>query len=213
MKKILLLLIASIITGCSSVDRQVFKARQVFDKYPNEAAKYCGDKFPPADSTVSIKIDTIKGVEINYRPALVSLELLLDSAKEVLSQKQAKLTNLDGQLNFARMQLGKANSLINNLLAQINSIQANYNPCGVDTIKDIFIKTRINTAKIIALTNQVAKDGQDKEKLQNTLTIENIKSLHRLYWIIGLCLFIVVYFGVKIYKFLTGGAIVSSFLH
>ncbi|HEY2583052.1 MAG TPA: hypothetical protein VGI43_14660 [Mucilaginibacter sp.] len=213
MKKILLLLIASIITGCSSVDRQVFKARQIFDKYPNEAAKYCGDKFPPADSTVSIKTDTIKGVEINYRSAFVGLELLLDSAKEVLSQKQNKLTDLGGQLSFARMQLGKANSLISNLTAQVNSIQANYKPCWVDTIKNTFIKTRANTAKIIALTNQVTKDSQDKGNLQSKLNDENAKSLHRLYWIIGLCLFIAVYFGVKAYKFLTGGTIVSSFLH
>ncbi|HEY4326152.1 MAG TPA: hypothetical protein VGN20_19350 [Mucilaginibacter sp.] len=213
MKKILLSLTVCIAAGCSSADKEVFKARQIFDKYPNEAAKYCGDKFPVADSTISTKTDTIKGAVINYRPALVDLELLLDSAKDVLNQKQEKLTDLNGQFNFAKMQLGKANDLINILSGQIDGIQTSYKPCGVDTIKNTVIKTRDNTARISALTTQIMMDGRDKENMQNTLKNESTKSSHRLYWIIGLTIFVIVYFGIKVYKFLTGGTIVSSFLH
>jgi len=202
-----------IITGCSSVNRQIFRARQVFDKYPNEAAKYCGDKFPVADSTISIKSDTVKGTEVDYRPALVNLETLLDSAKQVLDQKQDKLTGLALQLSFAKAQLIKANGFITNLSEQINSIKAGYKPCGVDTIKNTFTKIRANTAKIEALTGQLVLDGQEKQKLQKVLQLENTASLHRLYWIVGLCLLIAVYLGINIYKFISGGTIISGIFH
>jgi hypothetical protein len=213
MKKYLLLLVVCIITGCSSVDRQVFKARQIFDKYPNEAAKYCGDKFPVADSTISVKSDTARGKEVNYKPALTNLEMLLDSAKEIVDQKQYKITDLVGQLNFTKGQLNKANNFINSLSVQLSGIKAIYNPCGVDTIKTTFTKIRTNTAKVIALTTQIADDGQDKEKLQKALQDENTKSIHRLYWIIALCLLIAIYLGAKIYGFFSGGGIVSSVFH
>lgn len=36
---------ATCLTGCVSVDKQILKARKVFDQYPNEAAKYCGESF------------------------------------------------------------------------------------------------------------------------------------------------------------------------
>src|ERR1700731_483043 len=115
MRKLLFLLIIGTVAGCSSVNRKVFKARQIFDEYPNEAAKYCGDKFPVADSIITTRSDTTKGKEVNYKPALMNLELLLDSAKEILNQKQYKITDLAEQLNFTKGQLSKANTLINNL--------------------------------------------------------------------------------------------------
>jgi hypothetical protein len=213
MRKLLFLFVIGTIAGCSSVNQQVFKARQIFDKYPNEAAKYCGDKFPVTDSIISAKTDTIKGKEVNYKPALVNLELLLDSAKEIVNQKQNKITDLAGQLNFSKVQLSKANSLINSLSEQISSIKASYKPCEVDTIKSTFTKIRTNTAKVIALTTQIAEEGEEKEKLQKTLQDENTKSLHRLYWIIGLCLLIVAQFAIKIYGFFSGGGIVSNIFH
>jgi hypothetical protein len=213
MKKLLFLLIIGTFAGCSSVNRKVFRARQIFDKYPNEGAKYCGDRFPVADSTISVKSDTIKGEEVNYKPALMNLELLLDSAKEILSQKQYKITDLAGQLSFTRGLLSKANSLVSNLSVQLGNIKANYKPCGIDTIKSTITKVRANTAKILTLTAQTIQDGQDKEKLQKALQDENAKSLHRLYWIIGLCLLIAAYFGIKIYGFFSGGGIVSSVFH
>jgi hypothetical protein len=210
MRKLLFLLIMGTVAGCSSVNREVFKARQIFDKYPNEAAKYCGDKFPVSDSTITVKSDTVKGKEVNYKPELTNLELLLDSAKEILDQKQYKITDLAEQLSFTRRQLNKANSFINSLSVQLSSIKANYKPCGVDTIKNTITKIRANTAKILTLTAQTVQDGQDKEKLQKALQDENTKSLHRLYWIIGLCLLIAAYFGIKIYGFFSGGGIVRS---
>lgn len=36
---------ATCLTGCVSVDKQILKARKIFDQYPNEAAKYCGESF------------------------------------------------------------------------------------------------------------------------------------------------------------------------
>ena len=213
MRKLLFLFMIGAIAGCSSVNQQVFKARQTFDKYPNEAAKYCGDKFPVTDSTISTTIDTIKGKEVNYKPVLVNLEILLDSAKEIVNQKQFKIADLGGQLNFSKVQLSKANELINSLSYQISSIKANYKPCGVDTIKSTFTKIRTNTAKVIALTTQIAEEGEEKEKLQKALQDENTKSLHRLYWIAGLCLLITAYLGIKIYKLFSGGGIISSIFH
>lgn len=213
MRKLLFLFMLGTVAGCSSVNREVFKARQIFDKYPNEAAKYCGDKFPVADSTITVKSDTVKGKEVNYKPELTSLELLLDSAKEILDQKQYKITDLAEQLSFTRGQLNKANSLINNLSVQLSSIKANYKPCAVDTIKNTITKIRTNTAKILALTAQTVEDSQDKEKLQKALHDEDARSLHRLYWIIGLCLLIAAYFGIKIYGFFSGGGIVRSVFH
>jgi DNA repair ATPase RecN len=209
MRKLLFLLIIGTVAGCSSVKREVFKARQIFDKYPNEAAKYCGDKFPVADSTISVKSDTAKGKEVNYKPAFTNLELLLDSAKEILDQKQYKITDLAQQLNFTKGQLSKAN----NLSVQLSNIKANYKPCGVDTIKNTITKIRANAAKILTLTAQTVQDGQDKEKLQKALQDENTKSLRRLYWVIGLCLLIAAYFGIKIYGFFSGGGIVRSVFH
>jgi hypothetical protein len=213
MRKLLFLFMIGTVAGCSSVNRKVFKARQIFDEYPNEAAKYCGDNFPVSDSTINIKSDTIKGKEVNYKPALMNLELLLDSAKEILDQKQYKITDLAQQLNFTKVQLSKANNLINNLSVQLGNIKANYKPCGVDTIKNTITKIRANTAKILTLTAQTVQDGLDKEKLQKALQDESTKSLHRLYWIIGLCLLIATYFGIKIYGFFSGGGIVGSVFH
>ncbi|MFI5138214.1 MAG: hypothetical protein ACHQIM_10330 [Sphingobacteriales bacterium] len=213
MKKLLFFLLAFSLAGCASIDRQVFKARQIFDKYPNEAAKYCGDKFPVADSTVSIKTDTIKGKAIDYTPALNSLQMLLDSAKGIAAQKQSKVTGLAGQLSFANTQLSNANRIINSLSVQICTIKAGYKPCGVDTIRSAYTTIRSNTAKITALTDQIVQDGQDKAKMQNNLQYETTTAAHRLYWIIGLSLLIASYFAVKIYTFFSGGAIVNTLFH
>jgi len=213
MKKLLFYLLAISLASCASVDRQVFKARQIFDKYPNEAAKYCGDKFPVADSIVSIKNDTIKGKVVDYTPALNSMQLLLDSAKGIVAQKQNKINGLAGQLSFANAQLNNANRIINNLSAQISAIKAGYKPCGVDTIKSTYTTIRSNTAKITALTDQIVQNGQDKSKMLITLRDETTTAAHRLYWIIGLCLLIASYFAVKIYKFFSGGAIVGALFH
>ena len=115
--------------------------------------------------------------------------------------KQNKITNLAGQLNFATAQLSKANAFINSLSLQINNIKAAYKPCEVDTIRNTITTIRTNTAKVVALTAQIAEDGQDKEKLQKALQDENTKSAKRLYLIIGLCLLIAAYLGIKIYNF------------
>ena len=207
MKKLPLLFLFFFVAGCSSIDQQVFKARQTFDKYPNEAAKYCGDKFPVADSTISVKIDTVKGKTIDYTPALANLQTMLDSAKTVLYQKQSNLTGMAGQLSFTKTQLGKADVLINNLTAQIASLKSSYKPCQVDTIRSTYTKIRSNIAKIMALTAQIVADDQDKQKSQNALQDEKTTAAHRLYLIIGLCLLITTYFGIKVYKFFIGGAI------
>jgi hypothetical protein len=210
MKKTLLITLMAAVAGCTSADKQIFKARQIFDKYPNEAAKYCGEKFPVADSTISIKIDTVRGKTIDYAPVIAGIETLLDSAKETVNRKQSTVTDLSGQLSFTKIQLSKANNLINNLVAQINDVKTNYKPCGIDTIKSTYIKTRANTAKILALTAQVVQRSQDQEKLQNALKVETKSSTHRLYWIIGLFLLIVAYWGFKAYKLLAGGAIAGK---
>ena len=212
MKKIIILFTVIVLAACSSADKQVFKARQIFDKYPNEAAKYCGDKFPVTDSVISIKTDTSKGKTIDYRPALINLETLLDSAKTILDQKQNTLTDVSGQLSYTKSQLNEAYNLINNLTRQIDSLKANYKPCGVDTIKSTYTELRSNTAKIIALTTQIAADEQEKKTFQETLQGEKIKSAHRLYLLIGLCLLITVYFMIKVYRFFSGGQIVSNIL-
>lgn len=203
------LLAFCILLGCSSVDKQIFKATQTFDKYPNEAAIYCGNKFPVADSLVNERIDTIKGKEIDLRPALVNLEQLVDSAKSVIDEKQGKITDMAGQLSFAQSQLGKEKVIIIKLISKIDSLKSSAKPCGVDTIKNTVEKIRANTAKIMALTAQTVQDGQDKEKLQQQLTDAEAIALHRLYWLIGIGLVIAAYFGIKIYSFFSGGAIVN----
>lgn len=210
MKKLSFLFIIGTIIGCASADKQIFKARQTFDKYPNEAAKYCGDTFPVADSTISVKIDTGKGKIIDYTPALVNLETMLDSARAVLNQKQGSLTSASGQLSFTKTQLGRANSLIDNLTQQISSLKSGYKPCAMDTIKSTYIKIRSNTAKIMALTAEIVAQDQDKTKALKSLNTAEEKSMHRLLLLIGLCLLIAGYFGVKIYGFFSGGGIVNN---
>jgi len=209
MKEIVLLIIIGAISGCASVDKQVFKARQIFDKYPNEAAKYCGDTFPVADSTVSVKVDTGKSKTIDYTPALINLETMLDSAKKILDEKQGNLTSANSQLSFTNTQLEKAHTLISNLTIQIAGLRSSYKPCGVDTIKSTYTKIRSNTAKIMALTAEIVAQDQEKEKFQNTLQVEEAESAHRLYLLIGLCLLIAAYLGVKIYGLFSGGGIVG----
>jgi hypothetical protein len=212
MKKRLLILTACLFTGCSSVDKQIFKARQIFDKYPNEAAKYCGDTFPVADSILSIRVDSSKGKIIDYTPALISLENMLDSADAILSQKQTALTDLTGQLMFTKSQLSNAGKVVTDLTITINNLKTSYKPCGVDTIKSTYTEIRVNTAKVMALTAQVVNDGKDKQNLQNTLQTEKTQSAHRLYFLIGLFLLIAVYLAFKVYKFFVGGGLISGIL-
>jgi hypothetical protein len=201
------------LTGCASMDKQVFKARQIFDRYPNEAAKYCGDKFPVADSIVSLKHDTIRGKVIDYTPAINGFNLLLDSAKEITDLKQSKVTDLAGQLSFSKLQLSKANSLISDLSTQLKRFKAAYKPCETDTITNTYTKTRENTAKVFALTAQIAEDSQDKQKLQKVLQSETARSARRFYWIIVLCLIITAYFGIKAYRLFGGGAFLGTIFH
>ncbi len=209
MKKIISLIMIGAISGCVSVEKQVFKARQIFDKYPNEAAKYCGDTFPVADSTVSVKVDTGKSKTIDYTPALINLETMLDSAKKILDEKQGNLTSANSQLSFTNTQLEKAHTLISNLTIQIACLRSSYKPCGVDTIKSTYTKIRSNTAKIMALTAEIVAQDQEKEKFQNTLEVEEAESAHRLYLLIGLCLLIAAYLGMKVFGLFSGGGIVG----
>jgi hypothetical protein len=212
MKKLLLILAACLFAGCSSVDRQVFKARQIFDKYPNEAAKYCGDKFPANDSILTIRIDSSKGKIIDYTPALISLERMLDSANAILSQKQTTLTDLTGQLTFTKAKLTNAGKLIDDLTINVNNLKTSYKPCGVDTIKSASTEIRTNTAKVMALTAQIVDDDKGKQNLQNALQTEQTKSAHRLYFLIGIILVIAIYLAYKIYKFFVGGVLISGIM-
>ncbi len=212
MKKIPLILTICLFAACASVERQVFKARQIFDKYPNEAAKYCGDKFPAADSILTIRVDSSKGKIIDYTPVLVSLENMLDSVNAILSQKQTALTDLTGQLTFTKAQLSNAGKLIGDLTVGINNLKTSYKPCGVDTVKSTYTEIRVNTAKVMALTAQVIVDGKDKQKLQTTLQTEQTQSAHRLYFLIGIILLIVVYLAYNVYKFFVGGGVISGIL-
>jgi hypothetical protein len=213
MKKTLPLLTLCILAGCASADRQVFKARQTFDKYPNEAAKYCGDRFPVADSILTFNIDSSKGKTIDYTPALINLETMLDSAKTILNQKQTALTDLNSQLTFNKVQLEKANKLVDNLTITISSLKAGYKPCGVDTVKSTYTKLRTNTAKVMALTAQILEDGKNKQNLENSLQSEESRSAHRLYFLIGIVLLMVIYLAFKVYKFFTGGGLISGIFH
>jgi hypothetical protein len=214
MKKIIIILtviiaglVAIQLTGCTSIDKQVFKARQVFDKYPNEAAKYCGDKFPVADSTISTTTDTVKGKLTDYSPVILNLSSGLDSAKNIINQKQTNITDQAGQLAFSNGQLAKATLIIAEISARLNKLQAKYKPCGVDTIKSTYTKLRANTAKIDALTFQLIQASADKEKSQKDLEVKMAQSAYRLLIIIILSGVIGIYCAWKVYRFFTGGAV------
>ena len=205
--RILTCLLIIYLTGCSSANKQIFKARQVFDKYPGAAATYCGDKFPVADSVIRSTTDTVKGKSQDYGPVILSLSTGLDSAKNIIGQKQTNISSLAGQLAFSNGQLAKANAIIVEISASFNDLRAKYKPCGVDTIKSTSVVIRSNTAKIDELTVQLLQANTDKEKLQNTLATKTSESSHRFLMIVALWIIIGGYCTWKVYRFFTGGAV------
>jgi hypothetical protein len=186
--------------GCGSAEKQVFRARQIFDKYPVEAAKYCGDKFPVTDSIIRIKADTLKGKMIDYRPQIESLTSGLDSANQLLALKQSSLAGTTRQLALSK-------ALIDKLSARLQALQRSYQPCVADTIKSTIVKIRNNTAKIDALTLQLMQSSAENGKLVADMGNKTAIARRRLWTIIGLYTLIAGYLGWKVYRFFCGGAV------
>ena len=101
---------------------------------------------------------------------------------------------------------------MDDLTVKILRLKASYRPCGVDTVKKDYTEIRINTAKVMALTAQLVSDGKTKENLQKSLQTAKSQSAHRLYFLIGLILVIVIYLVFRIYEFFAGGGLISGLL-
>jgi hypothetical protein len=62
MKKLLLLIVCVLLTGCASVNKQRFRAEQFYKEHPNELAEKCATNFPPTykeGKTITLPSDTV----------------------------------------------------------------------------------------------------------------------------------------------------------
>ncbi len=62
MKVVIILAALSMLIGACNPQRKIHKAKSVLNEYPDEAAKYCAEKFPVKDSVYvrdSVRFDTL----------------------------------------------------------------------------------------------------------------------------------------------------------
>ena len=60
--RLLLLILFVLLTGCSSVNKQRFRAEQFYKEHPNELAEKCATNFPPTykeGKTITLPSDTV----------------------------------------------------------------------------------------------------------------------------------------------------------
>jgi peptidoglycan hydrolase CwlO-like protein len=191
MKVFSLILIAVFLFGCSAKKRNqknIDKAQLVFNAYPDSFAYQCDLFFPFKDSVAEPVIKYIPADNKNYTKKIDSLT----NTVIALNDKLKKDTS-----NVAKYYKG----IVSKLASDIGRLRSSYKPCEPDTFKVTYKTYLESTRKAKVYENQVkdleaklASRSEEISKLNKELSESKKLAQNRLFWLIGIILFIALYF-------------------
>lgn len=168
----LLILLGGCLQSCSTVEKRINKAQLIAIKYPDSFARFCANAFPVKES---IK-ETIKYVPAdnkNYQNTIDSLNTEIGNLK----------TDIDNDTTETSKVYQKK---INELISTVNRLKKDYKPCKPDTVfKDRIVEME-NTAKLAAVSNELAQTKAELKVEQYRRLESDKKAKERLWWCIGL---------------------------
>ena len=193
MRLFLALVIAYLLfLGCNVRQHQINKMHQYAHFYPDSLAKDCAQLFPIKDSVgkpiIPVNIDRTN--EIN------ALKKTADSLRSI-PPLTVKSTPLDSSRYL---------NAIMGLQSKINALQAAYKPC----LPEIVPHYIVDSALVVALRNQLKLVSVKLHDTTIKLT-DKTADATKWFWVaMGALAAILLYIGISIYKFFSGGAIVGE---